>query len=129
VIVTRILACGSRGWTDESIIRLALSSFGFGDVLIHGCAAGADTIAGKIGQELGMAVERYPADWTRLGRRAGILRNQRMLSEGKPDLGLDFDLGTRGTADMVGRMLKAGIQVSVFHTDGRVDRHPANSGR
>jgi hypothetical protein len=96
----RVLACGSRGWTDENIVRNALSAFGPGDVLIHGCARGADTLAGNIGRGYGMVVEEYPADWKNLGRRAGPIRNERMLREGKPDVGLAFDLGTPGTADM-----------------------------
>lgn len=120
----RVLACGSRGWTDENIVRNALAHYGAGDVLIHGCAAGADTVAGVVGRELGMTIEEYPADWKKLGRRAGPIRNERMLREGKPDVGLAFDLGTPGTADMVRRMLKAGVSVTVFHPDGRKDVHP-----
>jgi hypothetical protein len=41
------------------------------------------------------------AEWERLGRKAGPIRNQRMLEEGKPDLVVAFPGGT-GTAGMMG---------------------------
>jgi hypothetical protein len=52
----------------------------------------------------------YMADWDGLGRKAGPIRNQRMLDEGKPDLVIAFP-GGRGTADMVRRAREAGVEV------------------
>lgn len=49
-----------------------------------------------------------PADWARYGRRAGAVRNQRMLDEARPELVVAFPGGT-GTADMVRRTHAAGI--------------------
>ena len=50
------------------------------------------------------------AEWHRLGRKAGPIRNQRMLDEGKPDLVVAFPGGT-GTAGMVALACKAGVRV------------------
>lgn len=52
---------------------------------------------------------RFPADWS-LGRRAGPIRNQRMLDEGRPNAVAHFP-GGRGTADMVRRATAAGVRL------------------
>lgn len=54
--------------------------------------------------------EPYPADWVRLGRAAGPVRNQLMIEQGKPDLVVAFP-GNFGTADCVRRAKAAGVPV------------------
>jgi hypothetical protein len=80
------------------------------DAIIHGGARGADSMAGEFANETGIEEIVFPADWKMYGRRAGPIRNQQMLDEGKPDLVVAFP-GGRGTADMVGRARTAGIEV------------------
>jgi hypothetical protein len=58
-------------------------------------------------------VVRYPADWARHGNAAGLVRNQQMLDDGKPDLAVAFP-GGKGTADMVRRARKAGIPIKII---------------
>lgn len=50
------------------------------------------------------------AEWDRLGRKAGPIRNQRMLDEGKPALVIAFPGGT-GTAGMVAIARKGRVPV------------------
>jgi hypothetical protein len=52
------------------------------------------------------------ADWKRLGRKAGPIRNQRMLVEGKPDLVVAFP-GGKGMAGMVTLARNASIGIMV----------------
>jgi len=54
-------------------------------------------------------VTTFDADW-KLGKKAGPLRNQRMIDEGRPDLVVAFP-GGKGTADMVRRAEAAGVKV------------------
>lgn len=109
----RILVCGGREYSDGQRVLLALSSVkekrGLSCV-IHGGASGADRLAGIAAVHLGVDVEVFWADWKTYGKRAGPLRNQRMLLEGKPDGVIAFP-GGRGTEDMVRRAEKAGITV------------------
>ena len=112
----RILVTGGRAYDGVAHI------YGVLDVLapscvIHGCAGarwprlrGADTIAGTWARENDVPVFEIPADWDLLGRRAGPIRNQRLLDEGKPDLCIAFD-GGAGTRDMVRRAEAAGVLV------------------
>jgi hypothetical protein len=52
--------------------------------------------------------EIYHADW-QLGRKAGPIRNQRMLDEGRPELVIAFP-GGRGTSDMTARARAAPLE-------------------
>ena len=52
----RDLHCGDRNWTEKEPIRFFIqgSSDGFlAEVIIHGAARGADSIAGEIAEKLG----------------------------------------------------------------------------
>jgi hypothetical protein len=79
-------------------------------LVIAGGARGADAMAEWWAKAAGVPRDVYQADWTGLGRKAGPIRNQRMLDEGKPDLVVAFP-GGRGTADMVRRCREAGVEI------------------
>lgn len=119
----RILVCGSRGWANHSttyirireVLQKKLSPPYESSVIIHGNAPCVDKLSGVVAQDLGCQVEAYPADWVNLGRGAGLIRNKRMLDQGKPDLVLAFWDGTsRGTKHMIDLATKAGIPVEVI---------------
>lgn len=78
--------------------------------VVTGGARGVDFLASRwaIANEIKTCI--YPAQWSKLGKAAGPVRNQRMLDEEKPDMVLAFPGGI-GTADMVDRAKKAGITV------------------
>lgn len=109
----RILVCGGRDYSDRAAVGRALSAIqrkhGIA-IIIQGAARGADMLAAEWGWERGVSVGSYPANWERDGKRAGPIRNQRMLDEGKPDAVVAFP-GGRGTADMVRRATEAGVPV------------------
>ena len=63
-------------------------------------------------KDRGVPFDVYMADWKRLGRKAGPIRNQRMLVEGKPDLVVAFP-GGKGTAGMVTLARNASVEVIV----------------
>ena len=109
----RILVCGGRDFTDYEFLSGYLSSLTkpfFNTVIIHGNAVGADLLAGRWAMQNKVTQVPFPADWNGLGRKAGPIRNQQMLDEGKPDVVIAFP-GGRGTADMVSRARKAGVEV------------------
>ena len=95
----RLLVCGGREYENYARVRTEIDII-HPDVVIHGASRGADTLANRAALELGIPVLRFPADWTREGRIAGMVRNRRMLELGKPDMVLSFP-GGRGTANMV----------------------------
>lgn len=109
----RILACGSRTWTDKHRITTILGRFWTDHeaVLIHGDCRGADRIAGQVGHEFGWTVIPVPADWKRHGRKAGFVRNVQMLDM-QPTRVIAFVRGeSRGTMHTVNEARKRGITV------------------
>lgn len=115
----RLLVCGSRDWTDRWMILeqiVAVHDPSDVSVLIHGCAPGADRLAGWVAEYLNIPVVEFPADWKRYPKVAGPIRNQQMLDEGKPELVFAFKDGFNlqnmkgaGTEDMIRRTIKANI--------------------
>lgn len=76
--------------------------------VIHGaCPKGADAIAAKWAQSNSIDVAAYPADWDQYGKRAGFIRNKRMIVEGKPLVVVAAwdgeSKGTKHTIDLAGR--------------------------
>ena len=107
----RVLVCGGRDYDDRATMQRELIGLPLDSVIVHGDAHGADRLAADIAPELshGYITEAHPADWKKHGRAAGPIRNQERL-----DSGIDFVIacpGGRGTADMVRRARKAGIEV------------------
>jgi hypothetical protein len=108
-----VLVCGSRAWLDVPSIRTRLRELPPDTVILHGGARGADQIAATIGRALGLIVREFRADWSRLGKRAGYVRNVEMLDE-RPDLVLAFQLdASKGTQHTIDEARKRGIPVEV----------------
>lgn len=110
----RVLVCGGRRFNDPLTLGSWLGGIhknnGPITLLIEGGAPGADFMARKFAEWIGIPTQTFEAEWSRYGRRAGPLRNKRMIEEGKPDLVVAFE-GGKGTADMVRQAEAAGIRV------------------
>jgi hypothetical protein len=110
----RVLICGGRDFTDWPWAFEKLDRFLKGNpvhTVVHGDAVGADRIAGQWADARGLVVEKFPADWSRLGNAAGPARNAKMLREGKPDAVFVLP-GGRGTANMVMQAKEAGVPIT-----------------
>lgn len=110
----RIVVTGGRDYADVERVALALGFLHARYVVqrvAHGGATGADEHA-KVWARVARINEvvEYPADWKRLGRRAGPARNRLMLDEERPDLVVAFP-GGRGTADCCAAARERGIRV------------------
>lgn len=110
----RVLVCGGRTYSDDTRLFSVLDKLNDAasgvDVLVEGGANGADHMAWAWSVLRGVPSERFEADWENQGTFAGPMRNARMLAEGKPDLVVAFP-GGRGTADMVKKARRAGVEV------------------
>jgi hypothetical protein len=109
----RVLVCGGRDYEnaealgqimDELAQRITI------DAVIEGDARGADRMAGEWARSHRVENIKFCADWENLGRKAGPIRNQLMLDEGRPDVVVAFP-GVGGTADMMMRARSAGVEV------------------
>ena len=118
----RILVCGSKHFNNVQVIwdvldeEPLIKNGPHPTTIIHGCAKGVDTEAGRYAKCCGYAVEEYPADWEKHGKAAGPIRNKQMLDEGKPDLVIAFlAKDSRGTKNMIDQATKASVLVKVVN--------------
>lgn len=112
----RVMITGWRDFNDRELMRYVLSQLPKDAVIIEGEARGADTIAREVAEELGLTVEKYPADWNKYGRSAGPIRNREML-DADIDMVLAFHYdfrASRGTADAVRESLRRGKVVGYY---------------
>ena len=77
-----MLIAGGRDYQDvDRMIRhieKVIEREGRNVTIIEGDAKGADRIAGNVARQHGLVVEVYPADWDKIGKSAGFVRNKRM---------------------------------------------------
>lgn len=115
---------GNRGRVYQ-ILDAAVDRLGM-DLVIHGAATGADTLADEWAKSRGVDFLAFPAAWdvidqpgaviryTKAGKpydaAAGGIRNQTMIEVGRPDFAIGFPGGS-GTRDMAKRVVSAGIRL------------------
>lgn len=92
-----VIVTGSRHWTDRQAIASALHQLSPG-LVVHGGARGADFHADAWAAANSVPCLSIPAEWERMGKRAGVVRNLRMLDTFPGATVLGFPLeGGRGT--------------------------------
>jgi hypothetical protein len=127
----RVLVCGGRKYREREKVFVVLAGLhrDHGPLtVIQGGATGADALAREWCYRFTGRVRMInePAEWDDLSHpdarivtrrdgsqydaNAGSRRNQRMIDDWQPDLVVAFPGGS-GTADMIRRAEKAGVQV------------------
>lgn len=115
-----LLVSGSRHFTDYRTMDRWLDQSN-PDVLIHGDARGADTLAHEWAVNSGCEVIPFPAKWQEFGKKAGTLRNKEMLeyllkrrSMGDQVAVIAFPLeDSIGTRHMISIARNAGVRTAV----------------
>ena len=118
--VARVIVAGSRGITDRALVfqkvealtrRLWLSS---GFEIVSGLAQGPDTLAIGWADWAGFAgrVARFPAEWARYGKPAGMIRNQQMAWHSTHLIAF-WDGQSPGTRGMIETAKRDGLTVRV----------------
>jgi hypothetical protein len=93
--------------------------------VLSGGARGADSFGELWAKEKELRVVKFPAQWDKFGKKAGILRNEKM-SKVAHGLIAVWDGESRGTRAMIGLAMSEGLRVFVFYTDnGEIEEHPA----
>lgn len=116
-----ILVCGSRGFSNKSLMVKRLNAFleqhnldETNIQIISGMARGADALAAEIAKDNNVPLIEMPADWKAHGKRAGFVRNLEMLN--KADIVIAFwDGESVGTAHTIQEAKKKNITTYVVH--------------
>ena len=75
----KVIVAGSRSVTSKSVVFELLNMVSIGVTeLVSGAASGVDTLGEEWAKEQGIAIKQFPADWEKLGKRAGYVRNEQM---------------------------------------------------
>lgn len=112
----RVIVTISRDFDDYDAVLNKITALSLGTVtpvqitIVHG-ASQMDWFAAGIACALGMEHEPHPADWERLKKGAGFVRNQEMVDAGA-DLCIAFIKDcSHGATDCAARADEAGIAV------------------
>lgn len=123
------LVDGPRKRCIDAQVRDDLARFGV-VIGIEGEADGADITSRILLVRAGQHVERFAItreEWREHGKKAGPLRNERMLRDGRPHEARGLIVGARGTphtagsAHMLGLLRVANIP-TIIHRDDGIER-------
>lgn len=103
----KLIIAGSRtiSLTPDTIADI-LTHFGVDEIteVVSGTAGGMDKAGEAFASSYDLPVKRFPADWDKLGKAAGHIRNAAMAKHGDSLL-LIWDGSSRGSANMKKEML------------------------
>ena len=122
----RMIVAGGRSFSNyealansiEAYLRDSNIVYGQLEIVSGGCA-GVDLLGERFANERGIAITRFPAQWKKYGRAAGIIRNQEMIDytadgTSRGILIAFWDGKSKGTGYTVKHSEKAGIEVKIF---------------
>ncbi len=115
----RVIIAGTRYFNDYAGLcavcdRLLADKVkqGFQIVIVSGGCVGADLMGEAYAKERGHNIERYPAQWGKYGKKAGLLRNAEMANNA--DALIAFWNGeSRGTRHMIETAREKGLAVRI----------------
>jgi|SRR5579875_1509981 len=103
----RVIIAGSRAFRYEQttqLIEKAVRSSGFHVTeVVSGCAPGIDKLGERWAGENGKRIKRFPADWDRFGKSAGVRRNEEMGQYADALIAI-WDGESRGTRHIIAYM-------------------------
>jgi hypothetical protein len=114
----RIIIAGTRTYAGRKFVEEVLDKLTVKldeVVVITGDAKGPDKFAYDWALANGFTVKKHHADWTKHGKKAGMIRNSEMVEDAGPKGALIafHDGESPGTADTIQKARKAGLKVKV----------------
>ena len=117
-MIKRVVIAGSRNYNDyveaKKYIDFCISSIRKEHtiIILSGGCRGADLLGESYAKENGMKIERFPANWNKYGKSAGVIRNRQMAVT--CDYVICFwDGASRGTKSMIELALKLKKRIKV----------------
>ena len=124
----RIIIAGGRDFNDYETLKCAANDIiryqceinnDIEVEIVSGRARGADRLGERFADEFGYSLAKFPADWDKNGKQAGIIRNRQMAKyateEGYCGVLIAFwDGESRGTRNMIETAGKFNMEVRVI---------------
>lgn len=121
--MTRIIIAGGRDFLDYlrmyTEMNVIIQNIHDDMEIISGCTKGADTLGMRYAAAMKIPCIKFPADWDKFGKRAGLIRNEEMakysISDNSKGVLVAFWNGeSRGTASMIKLAEKYGLEIHVI---------------
>jgi len=110
----RTIIAGSRDGVSLTHVFYAIRECGWTpSVVISGTARGADQFGERAAEDLGIKIERFPADWTTHGKSAGFIRNTQMAEKAEALIAI-WDGKSKGTMNMISIANRNGLRIFVY---------------
>ena len=109
----KVIIAGSRDINDLKHINQTVfeSKFKISEV-VSGTARGVDRLGERWAKENNVQIKQFPANWDKLGKSAGVIRNKQMAEYADALIAI-WDGHSVGTKHMINIALKMGLQVYV----------------
>ena len=101
----RIVIAGTRDFSNYDVERVFIDAcvaefINDNVIILSGCCKGADKLGETYAEEHGLDIESYPAQWKQYGKRAGVVRNRKMV-EAADFIICFWDGKSKGTKNMI----------------------------
>ena len=120
----RVIIAGGRNINSVGHVRKAIGQSGFTITeVVSGGAKGVDRLGESFAKSAGIDLVIFPANWIRLGSKAGPIRNLKMASYAASDLSKKggliavWDGKSRGTKSMIAIAKTIGLKVFIYRID------------
>ena len=115
----KLIIAGSRGFgnldrLEKEVLKYLKIHKKKGDVVevLSGTARGADKLGEVFAQKYGLKVQPYPAEWDVYGKKAGMIRNQKMADNATHCI-LFWDGHSPGTRQMARMDQKSNLKLKI----------------
>jgi len=116
-----IAGCRNIEWSylntliDESIKYITETTNDLNNIeIVSGGAYGADSMGEAFANRFNLPLKKFPADWDKYGKRAGMIRNHQM-GDYATHLIAFWDGKSRGTNDMINYMKSLNKNVKIIY--------------
>lgn len=117
--MSTVIVTGSRGWMNREAVERILTN-ACPSLVVQGGARGADRIAKEWAKANDVECRQFDANWNQYGKRAGMMRNVRMLEAYPEATVLAFPLAGPGTRGCSREARLRGMRVFVYGPDGEL---------
>lgn len=116
-MTNRIAIVGSVNYPRPGLVQGYVAALPPGSVVVSGGARGVDTFAEVAAKARGLDTLIFHADWERLGRRAGPIRNERIIAHADRLVAF-WNGSSRGTLNSLVLANRASLPIEIYGADG-----------
>lgn len=108
--MAKVIIAGGRDFNDYELLKKSLKHYNF--EVVSGLAKGADALGVRLAKEYNLPLHRFPPDWNKHGKSAGIIRNIQMAKYADALIAF-WDGRSTGTGHMIKEAHKHGLKVKI----------------